>query len=308
MSIVVIGHMNPDADSVISSIAVTYLMNKRGFDCISAMQGPVNPETDFILKSFNLTEPQIITSLADRDVILVDTTDIVQLPSDLSKAKSIVAIVDHHKLGGVTTSAPVEVWVWPVGCACTVIEQMYKFYNIEIPSDIAGGMLSAIISDTVLFKSPTTTQADRLAVEKLSKIAGISDVQSFGMQILRKKSDVKNISALDLLNRDLKNLTFASKPFAIGQVEVIDLEMLSDKRDSLIEEMRKLKTSNNYDTVILMLTDVMREGTDLLVVSNQLQMIEKAFDKKIENGVSVWLDGVLSRKKQIVPQLEAVFK
>jgi len=308
MSIIVTGHMKPDADAVISSIAVTELMNKRGFDCIAAMQGPVNPETDFILNKFNLAKPQIITSLAGRDVILVDTTDTVQLPSDLSKANNIVAIVDHHKLGAVTTSAPVEMWVWPVGCTCTIIEQMYKFYNIEIPSDIAGGMLSAIISDTVLFKSPTTTQADRLAVERLAKIAGVTDIQDFGMQILRKKSDIENISALDLLSRDLKNFTFAGKSFAIGQVEVIDLSMLDTKRDQLINEMKKLKASNNYDTIILMLTDIMKEGTDLLIVSDQLQNIEKAFDKKSDNGSSIWLDKVISRKKQIIPPLEEFFK
>ncbi|MDR2933700.1 MAG: manganese-dependent inorganic pyrophosphatase [Rickettsiales bacterium] len=309
MSIIATGHKNPDTDSVISSIAIAHLMHKRGFtDCRPVMQGRMNPETRFVLEMFKLEEPDVMISVKDQDVIIVDTTDTAQLPSDITLANNIIAMVDHHQLGDLTTTSPVEMWVWPVGCTATIIAKMYAFYGFEIPTDIAGGMMSAIISDTVLFKSPTTTPADKMAVENLAKIAGIDNIEEFGMKILMKKSDVENETPIDLLKRDFKDFTMAGKRFGIGQVEVIALSMLDKKRDGLIDEMRKLKEEKNYGTVMLMLTDIMKEGTELLCISDEISIIERAFDKQFENGISMWLDGVMSRKKQIIPPLENVLK
>lgn len=307
MTITVIGHMNPDTDSTISAISLAYLLNKRGMEAVPFMQGEPMPETKFVLETMKLKQPEITNSLKDKDVFIVDTTETAQMPADLNEA-NILGMVDHHKMGDITTSAPVEMWVWPVGCTGTVITNMFKFYEIDIPADIAGGLLSAIISDTVLFKSPTTTPADKLAVEKLAKIAGIDDVNDYGMQILRKKSDVENESPADLMNRDFKDFNYNAQKYGIGQVEVIDIAMLDSKRDGLLEEMKNLKQSSGYHTVLLMLTDIMKEGTELLMVSDDISPVEKAFGKTFDNGYSIWLDGVLSRKKQIVPQLEDVYK
>ena len=162
MSALVLGHKNPDTDSIVSALSATYLLSKRGFDVVAAAQGNVAPETAFVLEKFNLKAPEVVTSVADRDVWLVDYSDLAQAPEDLSKAR-LLGIFDHHKLGDVTSDTPLECWIQPVGCSNTIIKMVADYYNVEIPADLAGAMLCAILSDTVLFKSPTCTEADKKA-------------------------------------------------------------------------------------------------------------------------------------------------
>src|SRR6056297_2689776 len=170
MSTLVFGHKNPDTDSVVAAIALADLKKSLGEDIAPAMQGELNPESKFVLDKFGLAAPELVTSYAGKDVYLVDHSDLSQSPDDLKEA-NILGIVDHHKLGDVTTEQPLECWIWPVGCSCTVLTSMYKFFTIEIPKDIAGIMLCAILSDTVIFKSATCTDTDKKACEELAGIA-----------------------------------------------------------------------------------------------------------------------------------------
>lgn len=156
----VLGHMNPDTDSIVSAITAADLYSKRGFDVTPAAQGAPTPETEFVLKKFGLSAPQIVNDVAGKEVYLVDFSDLAQAPQGMDSA-TVLGIADHHKLGDVTTTMPLEAWIWPVGCTCTVLKNMYDFYGVEIPKNIAGGMLCAILSDTVIFKSPTCTEADK---------------------------------------------------------------------------------------------------------------------------------------------------
>lgn len=299
------GHMNPDTDSIISALAVADLNNKRGISAKAGAQGEPTPETKFVLEKFGLTAPEVVTDVAGKKMYLVDYSDLAQAPKGIGEAE-ILGIVDHHKLGDVTTSNPLEIWTWPVGCSCTVIKSMYDFYGVEIPKNIAGGLLCAILSDTVMFKSPTCTDADKKAVEALAKIAGVNDVMALGMEMFKVKSAVEGASMKDLVFRDYKDFDMNGKKVGIGQLEVVDLSILDPVKDGLYEEITRVKGEGRH-SVFLLLTDIMKEGSEMLIVSDDPAVVEKAFGKKPE-GKSVWLDGVMSRKKQVVPNFEKAFK
>lgn len=304
MAVLVFGHKNPDTDSITSAIALADLMNKRGMECKAVAQGGTTPETDFVLNKFGIKAPEIVESVAGKKVFLVDFSDYAQAPADMKDAE-IVGVADHHKLGDITTSSPLLMWVWPVGCSCTVIKIMYDFYGVEIPKNIAGIMLCAILSDTVIFKSPTTTDEDKKAVADLAKIAGVSDYEALGMEMFKVKSAVDGVSARDLLFRDYKDFDMNGKKVGIGQLEVIDLNMLDAVKDDLLKEVQAAK-ADGRDSVFLLLTDIMKEGSEMLIATSDGAVVEKAFGAKGDK--SVWLPGVMSRKKDVVPKFEAYFK
>jgi manganese-dependent inorganic pyrophosphatase len=304
MAALVVGHKNPDTDSVVSAIAVADLMSKIGTPAKAISQGPAVPETEFVLKKFGLSAPEVVTSVAGQKVILVDHTDLSQAPDDLKDAE-VIAVVDHHKLGDVTTSSPLLMWVWPVGCTGTVIKAMYDFYGVELPKNIAGGLLCSILSDTVIFKSPTTTPEDKKAVEALAKIAGVADPAALGMEMFKVKSAVDGVPAKELVFRDFKDFDMNGKKVGIGQLEMIDISMLDKVKGDLAAEIAKVKAEGRH-SVFLLLTDIMKEGSEMLIVSDDPSVVQKAFG--VAGDKSVWLPKVMSRKKDVVPKFEAAFK
>ncbi len=305
MAALVIGHMNPDTDSIISAIAVADLYTKRGMEAKAVAQGAPTPETNFVLEKFGLTAPAVVEDIAGQKVVLVDFSDIAQAPKGIDSAE-ILGIVDHHKLGDVTTSNPLEIWTWPVGCTGTVIKNMYDFYGVELPKGIAGGLLCAILSDTVMFKSPTCTDADKKAVDALAKLCGVADVMALGMEMFTVKSAVDGATMEELVFRDYKDFDMNGNKVGIGQLEVVDLSILDKVKDGLYAEITRVKGEGRH-SVFLLLTDIMKEGSEMLIVSDDAAVVEKAFGVKPE-GTSVWLDGVMSRKKQVVPNFEKAFK
>ncbi len=305
MSTYIFGHTNPDSDSIVGAISLTYLKNKLGEDCIATRQGEISPETEFILNKFGATVPELKTSYAGESVYLVDFSDLAQAPKDIMEA-TILGIYDHHKLGDITTSTPLECWIRPIGCSNTVIKEAYDYHGVEIPKDIAGMMMCAILSDTVIFKSPTCTKIDTKAVKELAKIAGIQDYKALGMEMFIVKSAVEGASARELNTRDYKEFVMGSDKLGIGQLEVVDLSVFDKMKNDLFEDMKKLKEEGNLHSVIILLTDIMKEGSQMLVVSDDSSKIERAFNCKLEDS-QVWLDGVLSRKKQVIPFLQAQF-
>ncbi|MGE4553289.1 MAG: manganese-dependent inorganic pyrophosphatase [Desulfovibrionaceae bacterium] len=304
MAIIVVGHKNPDTDTVASAIAVADLWTKRGMAAKPVTQGEIAPETKFVLDKFGFKAPEIVADATDQKIILVDHTDLSQSMDNLSKGE-VLGVVDHHKLGDVTTPNPLEMWVWPVGCSCTVIKAMYDFYGVEIPKNIAGILLCAILSDTVIFKSATCTDADKKAVEALAKIAGVADPKALGMDMFKVKSAVDGTPAKDLVFRDYKDFNMNGKKVGIGQLEVIDLSMLDAHKAGLQAEIEKVKAEGRH-SVFLLLTDIMKEGSEMLICSDDPSVVEKAFGVKV-TGKSVWLDKVMSRKKQVVPNFEKAF-
>jgi manganese-dependent inorganic pyrophosphatase len=305
MSTYIFGHTNPDSDSIVGAISLSYLKNQLGEDCIPTRQGKISAETEFILNKFDAEAPELKTSYAGESVYLVDFSDYAQAPEDIKEA-TILGIVDHHKLGDITTDTPLECWIRPIGCSNTVVYEMYKSHDIEIPKNIAGMMMCAILSDTVIFKSPTCTKADTKAVKELAKIAGIEDYKALGMEMFLVKSAVEGATARDLNTRDYKAFEMNGTKVGVNQLEVVDLSVFDDKKDMIFEDMIAMKEEEGLHTMLVLLTDIMKEGSQLLCVSDDPSKVEKAFDCKLEEN-QVWLDGVLSRKKQVIPFLQPQF-
>ena len=301
----VFGHKNPDSDTVCGAIALANLKTKMGEEAVAVAQGAVNPETAFILEKFGVAAPEVMTSVAGKDVYLVDHSDLAQSMDDVAEAE-IKGIVDHHKLGDVSTSQPLECWIWPVGCTCTVLTEMYKYFNVEITKDMAGLMLCAILSDTVIFKSATCTDADKKACDTLKEIAGVDDVMALGMDMFKVKSAVDGTPVRELVLRDYKDFDMNGKKVGIGQLEVVDLSILDGVKADLAKDIAALKEEGGRHSVFLLLTDIIKEGSEMLVVSDDESVVEKAFGAAVKDG-KVYLDGVMSRKKQVVPNLEKAF-
>jgi len=305
MSTYVFGHTTPDSDSIVGAISLSYLKNQLGEDTIPSRQGEINPETAFILEKFSYDKPLLKTHYAGEDVYLIDFMESSQSPEDITEA-NILGIVDHHKLGDLKTAAPLEMWVRPVGCSNTIVKQMFDYYNVEIPKELAGMMMCAILSDTVIFKSPTCTKEDTKACKELAEIAEIEDFKAVGMEMFIVKSDVLNATKRELLLRDFKDFNMNGTKIGVGQLEVVDLSIFNTMKEELFEAMKELKAEGERHTVILLLTDIMVMGSQLLVLSDESEKVEAAFDITLENN-QVWLDGVMSRKKQIIPFLEKKF-
>lgn len=307
MTVCVVGHSNPDTDSVTSAIAYAALLNAQGTAAKACMQTEVeglNPESKLVIDRFGLAIPEFISDAAGKKLALVDFSDLAQGPANLGDGE-VVAIVDHHKIGDVTTNNPILFRAEPVGCTGTVLNKMYKDAGIEIQKAVAGAMLCAILSDTVNFKSPTCTDDDKAAVAELKAIAGVEDTDALFMDMLKAKSAVEGVPAKDLLFRDYKDFDMKGNKVGVGQLELATLDQVADVRDQLMKAMEEVKADGRH-TVLLMLTDVVKEGTDLVVMSDDTALIEKAFNGKLENA-SMWIDGMMSRKKQTVPNLQEAF-
>lgn len=307
MTICVVGHSNPDTDSVTAAIALTVLLNAQGDDakaCMQSSAADLNPESKMVLERFGLAAPEEVSDVAGKQVALVDFSDIGQAPANIGDAE-VVTIVDHHKIGDVTTNNPILFRAEPVGCTGTILNKMFKDAGVDIPKDVAGGMLSAILSDTVNFKSPTCTDDDKAAVADLKAIAGVDDTESLFMDMLKAKSTVDGFSAKDLVFRDYKDFDMKGNKVGVGQLELATLDQVAAIRDDLFKAMGEVKADGRH-TVLLMLTDVVKEGTQLVVISDDVALVEKAFGAKLD-GTSMWIDGMMSRKKQTVPSLQEAF-
>jgi len=300
------GHKIPDSDSIVSAIAMAYLKNKLKIEAKAVRQGDVNPESQYILDKFNLETPELKTSFAGCDLFMTDYNNYTEGPDDLKEA-NLVGIVDHHKLGGLVTAAPLDVWIRAVGCTNTIVKEMFDYYEVAIPKDIAGAMMCAILSDTVIFKSPTCTKIDTKTCKELAAIAGIEDFKAIGMEMFKVKSQVEGVSSRELVKRDFKNFTMHGHKVGIGQLEVVDLSIFDGIKDDLIADIEALRVEEEYDTVLLLLTDIIAMGSQILVATKSPDVIEKAWDIKVEKD-QFWLKGCLSRKKQIIPFLEPTFQ
>lgn len=300
-----VGHKTPDTDSIVSAIALAELKKQLGEDVVPVRQGEITPETQFVLDRFNMPTPELKTSVAGESVYIVDYSDRAQAPDDLAEA-TVLGIVDHHKLGDITTSAPLECWIRPVGCSNTIIKEMYDYHGVSIAKDVAGIMLCAILSDTVIFKSPTCTDIDKKVVEELAQIAGVDDYKALAIEMFKVKSAVEGTPARDLVLRDFKDFSMAGNKVGVGQLEAIDNSVFEAIKAELEAELVALKAEGERHTIMLVLTDIMKEGSEVIVVSDDDTLAKRAFGADFNDG-KAWLDGVLSRKKQVIPPLEKAF-
>ena len=295
----IFGHKNPDTDSIVSSLVMADFEKKLGNEnVVPCRLGIVNKETEFILNYLGLEAPMLIEDLEDgSEVIIVDTANPGELIPNLSNVK-IKKIVDHHQVL-LNTGYPLFYRAEPVGCTETVMYKLYKENNLEIDKTIATLMLSAIISDTLLFKSPTCTEDDIKAVKDLAKIADI-DYESYGMEMLKAGTDLSSFSIKEILNLDAKAITLKDTKSIIAQVNTASIPDVMKMKADLEEEITKIIEENNLDLFMFLITDIINSNSQVIALGNSASIVEKAYNVKLENNTAL-LNGVVSRKKQVVP-------
>lgn len=305
MSIYVIGHKSPDLDSVVAAISYANLKNKltNSDDYIPATAGNINKVTEFVLDKYGFEKPEVLTD-EKAQVVLVDHNEATQRFSESEEVK-IVEILDHHKIN-FDYADPIEVTVKPWGATNSIIYKLYKDNNIEIDEKMAGLMLSAILDDTVITKSPTCTEVDKEIISELSKLAGVEDWQAYGLEMFKVKSSVSDFSAEEVVKMDYKDFEFGSDKFGIGQVETVDLSEFEAREEELLKAIEKIKADGAYHTVLLVITDIMKEGSNVLVFTDDQEKCEQALGVKIENN-KTFVEGLVSRKKQVVPKFTEIF-
>lgn len=295
------GHKNPDTDSICSALSYAALKQAQGVEAVAVRLGEVGKEAQYALDYFQVEAPELIASVEEKQaVMLVDHNEPAQSVDGLDKAE-LLEIVDHHRLGGLNTANPIFVHIEPVGCTATIITKMFDCQNVELPKKIAGLLLSAIVSDTVLFKSPTCTEQDKAAAEKLAVIAGVN-LKEYGMAMLKAGADLGDLTPAQIAKTDSKPFSFGKYKAIVAQISVMDTADILAKKAELVAAMQELCQNEGYDMSLLMVTDIMEESTELVFVGEPKQLIADAFGKDA-SGDSIYLPGVMSRKKQIVPQL-----
>lgn len=304
--IYVIGHKIPDLDSVISSIAYAAFKNKaeQTDKYVAVLSGDINGETGFILKEFGIPKPEVIDTIAGKNVILIDHNEMIQAMDGIESAK-ILEIIDHHKID-FKYSEPITFKTYPWGSSCSVVAD--EFFKSDVPLDgnLAAALLAGTLVDTIITKSPTCTEIDKELIVKLAQAAGIENWRQFGMDIFKVRSQVSKLSANQIIKSDFKDFDFKAGKVGIGQVETVDLNEFSGKEEELLAELKKIHDAEKYHTVILFVTDIIKEGSRFFVATNDHKKVEKALEAKLENG-TVYIEGIVSRKKQVAPKFTEIF-
>ncbi|MFC9277239.1 manganese-dependent inorganic pyrophosphatase, partial [Bacillus spizizenii] len=300
--ILIFGHQNPDTDTICSAIAYADLKNKLGFNAEPVRLGQVNGETQFALDYFKQESPRLVETAANEvnGVILVDHNERQQSIKDIENVQ-VLEVIDHHRIANFETAEPLYYRAEPVGCTATILNKMYKENNVKIEKEIAGLMLSAIISDSLLFKSPTCTDQDVAAAKELAEIAGV-DAEEYGLNMLKAGADLSKKTVEELISLDAKEFTLGSKKVEIAQVNTVDIEDVKKRQDELEAVISKVVAEKNLDLFLLVITDILENDSLALAIGNEAAKVEKAFNVTLENNTAL-LKGVVSRKKQVVPVL-----
>lgn len=304
--VLVFGHKNPDTDTICSAIAYAELKKKLGMDAEAVRLGEVNSETQYALDYFKTDAPRLVENVANevQNVILVDHNERQQSADGLENV-AIKEVIDHHRVANFETSDPLYFRVEPVGCTATILNKLYKENNIEITKDIAGLMLSAIISDSLLFKSPTCTEEDIAAARELAEIAGV-DAESYGLEMLKAGANVSDKTAVQLVSLDSKEFSMNGNKVQIAQVNVVDPQDVLARQSELEEVMNQQIKDNELDLFLLVITDILNNDSVGLAIGAKTEAVEKAFNVTLDNKTAE-LKGVVSRKKQVVPVLTESF-
>ena len=301
----VVGHKNPDADSICSAIGYAKLQQLLGIDALAIRVGEINNETQYALDYFAVPAPPLVKTFSDKQkFILVDYNELGQGIPGLEE-NAIFAIVDHHRLGGLITENPISIRIEAVGCAATIVANEYWQQQLQIPKNEAGLLLSAIISDTVLFRSVTTTRADKDAAGKLAEIAGIN-IDKYGLTML-KAGENPDLTPDQIVQNDMKEFEVDGRVISISQISVMDTHDILAQKEQLLTALEKMRATGKYEASFLMVTNIVEASTDLLYQGNVDNIIKIAFGKMIDNH-EVYLPNVMSRKKQIIPPILAAEK
>ena len=301
-----LGHTNPDTDSIATAIALSKFIPNS----VPARLGELNPETEFILNKLNIAKPELLENLEGKNLYLIDHSERTQSIESIDRA-NVLAIIDHHKIG-FTTLAPIIYFAKPVGCTSTILAELYfakAMHLIDCDSSVvlddktATLMISAIVSDTLLLKSPTTTALDKKMISELLKYAtSIENFESFGMELLKSRSNFEEMTAEQIFNSGAKDFNISGKKISVSQLEVVDPLSLSPYMNDILTFVENKLKVEDYDLILFLATDILNEES-FVYSFGEINDFEKAFNCKTENG-KVKISKLMSRKKQIIPLLE----
>ncbi|EBD1615327.1 manganese-dependent inorganic pyrophosphatase, partial [Listeria monocytogenes] len=301
----VFGHKNPDTDTICSAISYAELKKAQGADIEAVRLGELNSETAFVLDYFQVTAPRLVQTVANEvsEVALVDHNERQQSVDDIDDV-TVTAVVDHHRIANFETSDPLYYRAEPVGCTTTILLKMFRENEVEVSKTVAGLMLSAIISDTLLFQSPTCTEEDKVAAQKLAQIADV-DIQSYGMEMLKAGADVSKKTVAELL-LDAKEFNMNDNKVEIAQINVVDVNDVLSRRAEVEALMTQNIVDKGLDLYLFVITNILTNDSVGIAIGSKTAVVEEAYGVKfVENQAP--LKGVVSRKKQVVPILTDTF-
>lgn len=307
--ILVCGHRNPDNDSIMAAVACAHLRNevakREGADVVyrPVCLGPLPVESAWVLERAGFAAPELIEGVEPgQKIVLVDHNESQQAVEGIKEA-DVVEVVDHHRIGDFATAKPVQLLFMPWGCTCTILAKMFEAYGVEVTKEVATVLLSAILTDTVIKKSPTTTDVDRAVIDQLAQIAGV-DAEAFGLEIFKCRGGEDKMDVHTLVCADSKEFEVCGKTALIAARETVDLAGVMAREAEMRAHMRELIEEKGYDFVLLMVTDIMEEGSQFVVEGNA-EVVERTFGITCQEG-GTWMPGIMSRKKQVAaPLLEA---
>ena len=304
MTTLVFGHKAPDTDSTGSPLIWEWFMNHTGGDAKAALLGTPNTEAAFVATRWGFDLPQIITDVADgQDCVIVDTNNPAELPANINGA-NVTAIIDHHKLvGGLETAGPIDITIRPLACTATIMHDLMGEHAAHMPEGIKGLMLSCIISDTLEFRSPTTTPTDKALAEALAADLGI-DLNAYASEMFEAKSDVSKFSDAELLRMDSKEYAVGDTKFRVSVLETTAPKIVMDRKDSIMASMAGVATEDGVDQVLLFVVDILAEEATMFIPNDMTKAVAEASFGATVSGDTVVLPGVMSRKKQIIPNLK----
>ena len=305
MTTLVFGHKSPDTDSTGSPIIWAWYLNQiKGVEAEAVLLGDPNTEAKFMLEKWGLTMPRVLGKLEDgASVVIVDTNNPAELPDNINDA-DITQIIDHHKLvGGLETKGPIEIRIEPLACTATIMWKMIGKDLAQMPTEIKGAMLSCILSDTLEFRSPTTTNEDKAIAWDLAQDLGV-DISDYAAEMFAAKSDVSAFSEAELLRMDSKEYEVGGKQFRVSVLETTSPKQVLDRKEALMAAMPGVADEDNADQVLLFVVDILNEEATLLVPNDLVKSVaENSFGADV-SGDTVVLPGIMSRKKQIIPNLK----
>lgn len=302
--ILVYGHRNPDSDAICTAIAYAELRNLTNKNsnekAVAVRIGEINEETKYALNYFGVEAPEYVENVAGRKIIMVDHNERTQTADGFEQAK-VIELIDHHRIANFKTDEPLHARVEPYGCTSTIVCEIYQEKGVTPSKKMAGMMLSAIISDTLLFKSPTCTHHDVDACKYLAEIAQVN-LKEYGMELLKAGTNLSSKTEEQILNMDMKIFELEKGRFGIAQVNTVNEEDLLAKKDKFVEKIDEMLVNLNLEGFMFAITNILTNDSVAVVRGNRVDILEKAFDKKALDDVFK-LPGVVSRKKQMVPPL-----
>ncbi|MEC0241661.1 manganese-dependent inorganic pyrophosphatase [Paenibacillus dokdonensis] len=298
----IFGHKNPDTDTITSAIVYSYLKNQLGLETEAVRLGNVNGETQYALDTFKVEAPRLVEKVAGEasEVILVDHNERQQSADDIDQVR-VTEVIDHHRIANFETAHPLYYRAEPVGCTATILNKLFKEKNVAVPKEIAGLMVSAIISDTLLLKSPTCTDEDVAAARELADIAGVN-LETYGLEMLKAGADVSSKTVAELISLDAKEFQMGSHKVEIAQVNAVDVNDVLNRQTELEDALNNIISQKGLDLFVFVVTDILNNDSVALALGNAASSVETAYQVKLENNKAV-LKGVVSRKSQIVPVL-----